>query len=455
MLISPTLDDDLIASQSAGVGGPIGKRAQVSDNRWVAFVVGILVSFLVFGAGVVLRGPCATNGFQDGRNYIKMCYTDIGKLYVDRGLDRGDFPYASRLDGSDYVEYPVLQGILMWVPTQVVGTTGEIKSRTLKYYAISSMLLYAFLLVALWATIKSAGRRPWDAMILAAAPSIALVGTLNWDLLPVALLALGILAWTRERVWLAGVLIGLGGAAKIYPLLIVFPLFLLALRTGRIGGFSRVTLGAVGAWLVVNLPVAYFYPDGWRRFYDLSKDRGFDFGSLWLSLRFLHVPVDRFGATATVTGALVVLLCAIAVLVLKAGRRPRLMQIMVLVVIAFVVTNKVYSPQYALWLLPLVALARPRWRDVLIWQSGQAIYYVGVWLWLNKYSTPDRALDDPTYALLILLQVASQLYIAALVVRDIVRPDQDRVRVDGVDDPQGGEFDHAEDASWLRRKESV
>ena len=33
----------------------------------------------------------------------------------------------------------------------------------------------------------------------------------------------------------------------------------------------------------------------------------------------------------------------------------------VLVVAAFAITNKVYSPQYVLWLLPLAAMARPRW----------------------------------------------------------------------------------------------
>jgi uncharacterized membrane protein len=41
-----------------------------------------------------------------------------------------------------------------------------------------------------------------------------------------------------------------------------------------------------------------------------------------------------------------------------------------LVVAAFLMTNKVYSPQYVLWLLPLMILARPKWRDWLIFTAG-------------------------------------------------------------------------------------
>ena len=440
-VVSPSLDDNFVTAESHGLGGPLGKRAQLSSSRWTPFIVGILLAGAVFSIGIVMRGPCAESGFQDGTVYIKMCYTDIGKLYVDRGLDRGNFPYASRLDGTDYVEYPVLQGLLMWIPTKVIGTTGDVKARTIAYYALSSLLLYALLLLAIWATVQSAGRRPWDALILAAAPSIALVGTLNWDLLPVALLALASLAWSRERPWLCGVLIGLGAAAKLYPFLLLVALFVLAVRTRRFSGFTRATLGAIGAWVAVNLPFAWLYPEGWRTFYELSRDRGFDFGSVWLSLRFLGVPVDKVDSSQAVAGSFGLLVLGVIALSLFAPRRPRLVQVLLLIVIAFAITNKVYSPQFALWLLPLVALARPRWRDVLIWQSGQAIYYVGVWLWLNKFTEADRSLDDRSYAILILIQIASSVYIAGLVIRDIWKPEHDPVRMDGSDDPQGGEFD--------------
>ena len=49
---------------------------------------------------------------------------------------------------------------------------------------------------------------------------------------------------------------------------------------------------------------------------------------------------------------------AIAVLALAAPRRPRLPQLCFLVLAAFLMTNKVWSPQYVVWLVPL-ALGQP------------------------------------------------------------------------------------------------
>ena len=65
-----------------------------------------------------------------------------------------------------------------------------------------------------------------------------------------------------------------------------------------------------------------------------------------------------------------------------------------LVVAAFLLTNKVYSPQYVLWLLPFVILARPRWRDWLIFTAGELIYFVAIW-WHLGGSSP-RATAPPT-----------------------------------------------------------
>ena len=46
----------------------------------------------------------------------------------------------------------------------------------------------------------------------------------------------------------------------------------------------------------------------------------------------------------------------VALLALMAPRRPRVAQLVFLVMVAFVLTNKVYSPQYVLWLSPLAVL---------------------------------------------------------------------------------------------------
>jgi uncharacterized membrane protein len=152
---------------------------------------------------------------------------------------------------------------------------------------------------------------------------------------------------------------------------------------------------------------------------------------------------------------LVLLGCAaIAVLTLRAPRRPRFAQLAFLVIALFIVTNKVYSPQYVLWLIPLAALARPRWRDFLIWQACEVMYYLGIWFYLAYTGSGEERQGLPTegYQLAIMLHLLGTLYLCAVVVRDILMPDRDVVRRDGSDDPSGGVLDRAPDVFTLGRR---
>jgi len=120
---------------------------------------------------------------------------------------------------------------------------------------------------------------------------------------------------------------------------------------------------------------------------------------------------------------------------LRAERPPRIPQLAFLVVLGFLLLNKVYSPQYVLWLLPLAVLARPRWRDVLIWTAGEVFYFGAVWLYLGGWTaSASSGVPDRFYWLAIFVRVAAELYLATLVVRDVLRPWHDPVRADGLTD---------------------
>ena len=120
--------------------------------------------------------------------------------------------------------------------------------------------------------------------------------------------------------------------------------------------------------------------------------------------------------------------CGVAALGLLAPATPRLAQLGFLVVVGFLLVNKVYSPQYVLWLLPLAVMARPRWRDQLIWQAGEIFYFAAVWWYLGSYLDPGGGGDAGFYWLAISIRVAAQLYLVAIVVRDILMPEHDVVR---------------------------
>lgn len=104
-----------------------------------------------------------------------------------------------------------------------------------------------------------------------------------------------------------------------------------------------------------------------------------------------------------------------------------------------------------LWLIPLAALARPRWRDFLIWQAGEVVYFLGIWFYLAYTTSGDKHQGLPLegYQVAIAAHLLCTLYLCAVVVRDILLPDRDVVRRDGSDDPSGGVLDGAEDVFTL------
>jgi uncharacterized membrane protein len=281
------------------------------------------------------------------------------------------------------------------------------------------LLLLACAAGTVWAVVRITGS-PSDGLLVAAAPTLVLAGTINWDLLAVLATTLALLAWARDRPALAGVCLGLGTAAKLYPVFLFWPLLILAVRERRWRPLATAAGAGVGAWVAVNLPVALAYPDGWLVFWRFNRDRPADFGSVWYALELLGTPVPA--VTPVAAGSFAVLCLAIGALGLAAPRPPSPAQLAFLVVAAFCVTNKVYSPQYVLWMLPLVVLARasaPRGRvirDWALWQAAEVAYWYMVWRYLAGTLATAWSYPAATF-----VRVAVTLYLAGQVVRDVLQ----------------------------------
>jgi uncharacterized membrane protein len=334
------------------------------------------------------------------------------------------------------------------------------------FFNIAAFGLALAWLVTVWACARLAGsRRIWDAAMVAASPILIFQVFTNFDALATAFATGALLAWARRKPWLAGALIGLGVAAKLYPLLLFIPMVLLGLRTGRLREVGKAAIATVLTWLVVNLPIMVLFPRGWSEFFRLNTRRGDDMDSLYnvvksftgwggfdQNLGFWQPPT----ILNAVTAVLFVSCCiAIAYVVLTAKQRPRLVQVAFLVVAAFLLTNKVWSPQFSLWLVPLAVLALPHRRILLAWMTIDALVWVPRMMFL--YGEQNRGLPEQPFTVTVLLRDIAVIVLCALVIRQIYRPELDLVRCQGqVDDPSGGVFELAADdpprwlPDWLR-----
>ena len=441
----PTREDPVAATLSEVVGGPAGARARPM-SWWTPVRVLLAVFTVVFALGLVQKYPCGeTHWNSETVRYGKMCYSDVPYLYTSRGFAEQHWPYDDSFGRFDVMEYPVLISYFAWGASKITGLMPSGPSQAVReatpaaslwglpgmakeintYFLVTALLLFVCGIGAVLFLSGASPGRPWDAMAFALSPTLLVAGLVNWDLLAVLFTAGALWAWARGRPLLAGVMVGLGAASKLYPLFLLGAFLVAALRSGRDGRlrrpdlWTRALVGAVVAWVVVNLPALLTGAGAWKVFWSFNADRGADLGSLWLVADQLGVPTDPHRINL-VSGVLFAAACAaILVLGLRAARPPRVAQIGFLVVAAFLLVNKVYSPQYVLWLLPLAVLARPRWRDLLIWQACELVYFAAVWIYLGGWLAPSSGTNPTAYQIAILVRVLGEIYLAALVVRDI------------------------------------
>lgn len=309
-------------------------RAPVDRRTANRIAIALSLLWLALGYANVARGAAHAGPGYRLWSFQHHCYSDVIALHGDRYLGGGrPTPYV-----EDRIEYPVLLGLALWLPSFAPG--GALWHFTATYLALAACLALALLALS-----RIPGAAPWW---LGATPALVYYAGLNWDLLPIALLA-GALAALPARPGVSGSLCALGISAKLFPAALVPPAAaLLAARAPR-APLLRLLAALAAVLLAVNLPFALAAWDGWSWFFRFNAGRGAE-NSAWHALGLGPGPLLE----ALSAGPLAAAAAFAAVAAFRAARAgpggaraARLGTALALVV--WIATNKVWSPQYALY----------------------------------------------------------------------------------------------------------
>jgi uncharacterized membrane protein len=211
----------------------------------------------------------------------------------------------------------------------------------------------------------------------------------------------------------------------------------------REAGFGLQAVGAaVVTYAAINVPVALAFPAGWWEFFRLNQTRPADPDSLYYVVSYFSGWPGFDGPALegppvvlnTVCLTLFALCCAgVAVLGWRAPVTPRFSSLAFLTVASFLLVNKVWSPQYSLWLVPLAVLALPRWRLLLGWMIVDALVWVPRMFY---YLTPaNKGLPPDWFLGAVVVRDLMVVVLCVLVVRSVLRPRTDPVRNGTFGDP--------------------
>lgn len=313
---------------------------------------------------------------------------DDVSIYYNYSLNlfKGQFPY------TDFnFEYPPLA----LLPIALPQLPSVIHPLNFRGYAILLFLQNAFFshwiavvlsqITTVWQTKKQAIRKivVYAALIV---PNLIVVFA-RYDIFAALLTTIAFWAVLKQRPTQAGLWLGLGIAAKLYPIVLI-PIFSIYYFTKQqYHAITKFLLGSILTVAAVFLPFAFAAQEKFFSFLTYHRERGLHIeslpgGILLLLQKFgvLNAPFDlNYGAYHFTTPIVVPILKVLPIFTwsllgvalfycLKAFRREytvsgeisyrTLATYIIITLLVFIMTAKVFSPQYLVWLLPFLPLLR-------------------------------------------------------------------------------------------------
>ena len=345
-------------------------------------------------------------------------FTNQGQSLID-----GDYPRS---------EYPTGAVSLFALETWL----GDDSART-----PNALLMIPFQLAAV-AAIWSLRTRwsAWLAALVALWPLNLYAWEFKFDLVPAALLAVGLALAYRERYGLAGIVLGVGAAVKWTPALAALALlvWLLASRHGREG--VRHAAGFVVAFGALTIPYLAWEADDVLAAYDIQGGRTITGESLpylplhWLGQAelgedFTHAAVVPGWADPSATIVQLLVLAGVLVVAwLARGRLAAGVAVAAAAPVAFLLTNRIFSSQFLVvlivaWAVAIALLARSRREQLLLGAGAAAATLLNAFVY--PYNLPGPSgLWEPVSALMfaVALSLTGWLLLIATRGRDYASP---------------------------------
>jgi hypothetical protein len=222
--------------------------------------------------------------------------------------------------------------------------------------------------VAVWALRTRV--TPWLAALVALWPMNAFFWEFRFDLVPAALLALGLLLAVRDRWTLSGAALGLGAAVKWVPGVAFAALVVWLLASGRRRSLGTHVVAFAAVFVLIHLPFLIWSPSEATFAYRYFGDQGITGESVWYVLlaplglataepREFWLPADVPGwANPVAVGVQAVVMLAVAAAAARTRGSVRAgIGIAAMAPVLFFLTNRIFSPQYLVVMLVAWAIA--------------------------------------------------------------------------------------------------